>query len=209
MDATGNVNVYNPDKQISEQVTLKTIVMHDSAMKLARSGLPDIPMEKPLTYNERINLRFKGLREVIASQQSMITNIARPIIKINCMRKWEKMYKEDEEKATNPFDKEDNDYNELLGILSFLDECEQRIIRAKQTKKIEDDFIWEKTDHNGDTILELTDNFFAMFKELEESFEAIYGLLLSHRIVSSGAMEDEDVTERQKEEEAMRRIVEA
>jgi len=208
-EGNGNLNIYNPDKQISEQVTLKTIVSHDCAMKLARTGIPEVLMDKPLTDNERTTLRFKGLKEVISAQQCIISNVARPVIKINCETKWEKTYKEEEEREKNPFNEENNDYNELISILSFLDECEQDLIEAKRTKKFDDDFIWEKTDYAGENILELTPNFFKMMKGLEESFEEIYGLLLKHKIVSSGIVEDPDISDKQKEEEMMRRIINA
>jgi len=48
-----------------------------------------------------------------------------------------------------------------------------------------------------------------MFKELEESFETIYGLLLKHKIVSNGLDEDEERTNRELEEEMIKRVVEA
>jgi hypothetical protein len=209
IDDVKGVSVYNPAKQISDQVTGKTVIMHDAAMKLARTGIPESLNDQNLKPNERINLRFKGLQEVISLQQSMITNIARPIIKINCINRWQNEFKKDEEKEQTPFEEEDNDYNELMGILYFLDECEQKIILSKQTKKLEDDFILEKTDHEGETILELTHNFFEMFKELEESFETIYGLLLKHKIVSNGLDDDEEKTNRELEEEMIKRVVEA
>jgi len=209
MDEVRGVSVYNPAKQISDQVTGKTVIMHDAAMKLARTGIPEILNDKPLTSNERVNLRFKGLQEVISLQQSMITNIARPIIRINCLTQWQNKNRNDKEKQDNPFENEENDYNELIGILYFLDGCEQKIITAKKTKKLDDDFIWEKTNHEGEVVLELTSNFFELFKELEESFEAIYGLLLKHKIVSSGLNEDEERTNRELEEEMIKRVVEA
>ena len=51
----GEIHVYNPDKQISEQVTLKNIITHNDAMRLARTGVPELPSEKPLSpdYNHK------------------------------------------------------------------------------------------------------------------------------------------------------------
>jgi len=160
MENTGEIHVYNPDKQISEQVTLKNIVTHDTAMRLARTGVPELPSEKPLTPNQRMKLRFKGLNEIISAQQCMVTNI-KAIVKNNSEAQWRKRNKSDENKLENTFDDEDNDYNELVAILLFLDICEQNIITARQTKMPEDDFIVKRQDNNGEWVLELTKNFFA------------------------------------------------
>jgi len=204
----GGVSVWNPDKQLSEQITLKNIVSHDIAMNLARTGVPELQSEKPLSFNDRISLRFKGLNEVISSQQCIITN-AMAIVKVNNLHDWRKKFKDEEEKLKNKFEQEDNDYNELSAILVFLDKCEQKIIKARQTKRLSDDFVWEKEDNNGEKILELTHNFFEMIKELEISYETIYCILINNKIVSSGVTIDEDMEDKEKEEEAMRRIVDS
>jgi len=204
----GGVSVWNPDKQLSEQITLKNIVSHDIAMNLARTGVPELQSEKPLSFNDRISLRFKGLNEVISSQQCIITN-TKAIVKVNSLHDWKKKFKNDEDKLENKFEEEDNDYNELSAILFFLDKCEQEIIKARQTKKLSDDFVWEKEDKDGDMILELTPNFFKMIKELENSYETIYCILINNKIVSSGVTVDEEMEDKEKEEEAMRRIIDS
>jgi len=204
----GGVSVWNPDKQLSEQITLKNIVSHDIAMNLARTGVPELQSEKPLSFNDRISLRFKGLNEIISSQQCIITN-TKAIVKVNSLHDWKKKFKNDEDKLENKFEEEDNDYNELSAILFFLDKCEQEIIKARQTKKLSDDFVWEKEDKDGDMILELTPNFFKMIKELENSYETIYCILINNKIVSSGVTVDEEMEDKEKEEEAMRRIIDS
>lgn len=208
INETPGVNVWNPDRQLSEQITLKNMVAHDVAMKLTRTGIPDLPSEKPLSFNDRISLRFKGLNEIISSQQCIIIN-AFPIVKVNSLVLWNKKHKEEESKLENKFEDEDNDYNELQGIMFFLDECEQKIIKARQSKTFADDFIWKKEDHEGKIILELTPHFFNMIKELEKSFETIYCILINNKIVSSGMNIDEEIDDKKKEEEAIRRIVES
>jgi hypothetical protein len=205
-DAGGDIAVYNPDKQISEQITLKNLIIHDKAMRLARTGVPEEPSEKPLNSNERTSSRFKGLNEIISAQQCLITN-ANPIVEHNSKNEWGKQHRKDEEKEKCPFDKDDNDYNELIAILDFLDDCEQEIITARRTKKFDDDFVWEKDNNDGGKTLELSPNFFKMMKGLEESYRVIYGIMLRNKIVSSGISVDEDMEDKEKEEEAMRRIV--
>ncbi len=204
----GELRVYNPDKQISEQITLKTIVLHDAAMRLSRTGIPELPSEKPLNFNQRIQLRFKGLNQIISSQQGLVT-IARPIVKFSSEQSWNKKYKDDDEKKENPFEKEDNEYNELMAILHFLNKCEENIITARRTKKFTDDFVWEKQDNMGEILLELSPNFFKMLKELEDSYEAIYDLMLKNKIVSSGISIDEELSYEDLIAEASKRVIES
>lgn len=207
-DENTGVNIWNPDKQISEQITLKNLVLHDVAMRLARTGIPELPSEKPLSFNDRISLRFKGLNEIISAQQCIITN-AKPIVKENNKFTWNKKYKLDEEKITNKFEDEENDYNELSAITMFLDECEQRIIIARKTKSFKDDFVLERDDNVGEITLELSEHFFKMIKDLEESYESIYSILFRNKIVSSGISLNEEATDKEIEEEQHRRIVES
>lgn len=208
MEQKDGVSVWNPDKQLSEQVTLKNIVSHDKAMDLARRGIPELPSEKPLSYNDRISLRFKGLNDMIPAQQSIITN-NRAIVKANSLDKWSRSNKTPEEKLENKFEEDDNDYNEIVAISIFLDECEQRIIKARISKTFEDDFVWEKDDGVGEITFELTPHFFTIMKELESSYESIYTVLITNKIVSSGITHDEEITDKEIEEEQHRRIVES
>lgn len=204
----GELRVYNPDRQISEQITLKTIVLHDAAMRLSRTGVPELPSEKPLNFNQRIQLRFKGLNEIISSQQGLVT-IARPIVKFSSEQGWNKKYKTDEEKKENLFEEMDNEYNELRAILRFLNDCEKEIITARKTKKFDDDFVWEKQDNMGEIVLELSPNFFKMLKELEDSYEAIYDIMLKNKIVSSGISIDEELSYEELIAEASKRVIES
>lgn len=210
MEASGGeLNIWNPDKQISEQITLKRIVAHDVAMNLARTGIPEEKSEIPSTHNQRIKMRFKGLNEIISAQQNLV-NISKAIVGNTDRRKYKKKYKEEEEMKEHPFSEEENDYNELIAILFFLDDCEQQIITARKTRKLDDDFVWEKENNQtGEVELELSPNFFKIIKKLEESYEGIYDIMLTNKIVSSGFSVDEEMEDKVKEEEAMRRIVES
>jgi len=48
-----------------------------------------------------------------------------------------------------------------------------------------------------------------MLDDLEESYEQIYLLMLTNKIVSAGIEEDEELSYKEKEEEAIKRVVEA
>jgi len=163
VEGSGEIQVYNPDKQLSEQVTLKNIVAHDVAMRLSRTGIPELPSDNPITPNDRMKLRFKGLNQVISAQQCIITNI-KAIVKTNDESKWKKSNKSEEDKSENKFVDEDNDYNELVAILYFVDLCEQKIIEARKTEMPEDDFIVKRDVNESVIVLELTKNFFDMIK---------------------------------------------
>jgi hypothetical protein len=208
-DDSGSIAVYNPDKQISEQITLKNLIILDKAMRLSRFGVPDEPTEKPLSKNERISLRFKGLNEIIYAQQSIITSVTSAIVKSNSLNDWNKKYKELEEKEKYPFEEDDNDYNELRAILAFLKDSEQKIISARLTERYNDDFVWKKKDNQSNEVLELSPHFFTMMSLLEESYEVIYGIMLKNKIVSSGISINEELEDKEKEEECMRRIVDS
>ena len=125
-------------------------------------------------------------------------------------QKWKKKYKTDEEQEKNPFDKEDNDYNRLIEWLEILRGCEQSIVQADKSKSLKDDFLLVKINAStGEEINELTSNFYEMVEDLESSYEQIYLLMLTNKIVSAGIEEDEEMTYKEKEAEAIRRVVEA
>jgi len=209
MENSGELNLWNPDKQISEQITLRNLIIHNNAMRLSRTGVGELDSEKPNNLNDRNTLRFKGLNDVISAQQILVGN-ALPIVESNDRNNWNKKNKEDEQKEENKFEEENNDFNELNAIMDFLDGCEQKIITAARTKSLDDDYLLEKQDNStGEIIMNLSKNFFDMLKEMQESYREIYGVLLRHKIVSNGIQVDEELEDKQKEEEAMRRIVEA
>jgi len=203
----GDLKVFNPSKEIATNVTLEIILRHSTAFKQARTGeLQGIPLENISPNSRKLN-QVKALNLIISAQREMITH-SRPVISHRSHHDWNKKYTTDEEKREHPFEKEDNDYNKLLFWLSFLKSCENEIIKAEKTKRIDDDFIIKRQSNEGE-VVELTRNFYEMLDELEGSYEHIYLLMLVNKIVSAGMEEDEELTYQEKEKEAMRRIVEA
>jgi hypothetical protein len=205
----GDIKVFNPNREISKEITLEVLIRHRDALKQARSGeLVGIPVNQ-IKDNDRKIYQAKALNLIISAQREMIT-ASRPIIKFTAMQKWKKKYKEEKERQENPFEKEENDYNKLINWLDFLKYCEQEILNAEKTKSYKDDFLIEKTNANsGEKINELTQNFYEMLEDLETSYEEIYQLMLINKIVSAGIEEDEEMTYKEKEAEAVRRVVEA
>ena len=203
----GDLKVFNPNKEISREIILEVLIRHRDALKQARTGeIVGIPMDKIEDNQRKIN-QVRGLNLIISAQREMIT-ISRPIIFFKSMQKWKKDYKTEKKEEIPPFEKEDNDYNQLMYWLDFLKDCEDAIIKAERTKKLDDDFLWVKQTNDGD-INELTTNFYEMVDDLESSYEQIYLLMLTNKIVSAGIEEDEEMTYKEKEKEAIRRVVEA
>lgn len=203
----GDLKVFNPNKEISREIILEVLIRHRDALKQARTGeIVGIPMDKIEDNQRKIN-QVRGLNLIISAQREMIT-ISRPIIFFKSMQKWKKDYKTKKKEEIPPFEKEDNDYNQLMYWLDFLKDCEDAIIKAERTKRLDDDFLWVKQTNDGD-INELTTNFYEMVDDLESSYEQIYLLMLTNKIVSAGIEEDEEMTYKEKEKEAIRRVVEA
>lgn len=203
----GDIKVFNPNKEISREITLEILVRHRDALKQARTGeLIGVPIEN-LKDNDRKMAQVRALNLIISSQREMIT-ISRPIIFFRSMQKWKKEYKEEEDQQKNPFEKHNNDYNKMREWLNFLSHCSEEIIRAERTKSLKDDFMVKKQTEEGE-VFELTNNFYEMVEDLESSYEQIYLLMLTNKIVSAGIEEDEELTYKEKEAEAVRRVVEA
>lgn len=205
----GDIKVFNPNKEISKEITLEILIRHRDALKQARTGeLVGVSVEKIKDNDRKLN-QVRALNLIIASQREMIT-ISRPIIFFASTQKWKKKYKTPEEMENNPFDKQDNDYNRLIKWGKFLRDCEQAIITADKTRSLEDDFMITRVDNSSaEEFNELTQNFYEMLEDLESSYEQIYLLMLVNKIVSAGIEEDEELSYKEKEEEAIRRVVEA
>jgi len=203
----GELKVFNPNKEISKEITLEILIRHRDALKQARTGeLVGVSVEQ-ITDNIRKMNQVRALNLIISAQREMI-NISRPILFFRSTQKWKKKYKEEEDRKINTFEKEDSDYSRILSWLDFLRYCEKAILIAERTNRIDDDFIIKKQTQDGE-VNELTQNFYEMIDELEGSYEQIYLLMLTNKIVSAGIEEDEELTYKEKEEEAIRRVVEA
>jgi len=204
----GELKTFNPNKEIAKEVILEVIIRHRDALKQARTGeLVGVAIET-LGDNQRKLNQVRALNLIISAQREMIT-ISRPTIYFKDSRSWNKKWKKEEEKKEHPFEKEKNDYNKLIELKEFLKYCADLIIAAEKSPTIDDDFMITKTDTQGEEQNQLTENFSEMLDELENSYEKIYLLMLTNKIVSAGIDEDEDVSEKQKEEEAVRRIIES
>lgn len=204
----GDIRVFNPSKDISKEITLEILVRHRDSMKQARTGeLPNTEVEKLLDIDRKFN-QVRALNLIISAQREMIT-ISRPIIYFRSLQQWKKKYREEKKQKENPFDKEDNDYNKILDWVKFLKLCSEAIAEAEKTRAIKDDFIIKATTNEGKEKMELTDNFHDMIEDLESSYEQVYLLMLTNKIVSAGIEEDEEQTYKEKEKEAIRRVVEA
>lgn len=203
----GDIKVFNPNKEISREITLEILIRHRDALKQARTGeLVGASTEKLKTNEIKMN-QVQALNLIISAQREMVT-ISRPIIVFRSTQKWKKKYKEEKSREENPFEEDENDYNRMRSWLDFLGKCADAILEAERTEKVEDDFLLKKQNSEGD-YYELTNNFYEMLEDLESSYEQIYLLMLTNKIVSAGIEEDEEMSYKEKEAEAIKKIVEA
>lgn len=204
----GDLKTFNPNKEIAKEIILEVLTRHRDVLKQARTGeLVGITVEQ-IKDNDRIMNQARALSLIISAQREMI-NISRPIILHASQIKWKKKYKEEKEQKENPFEKFDCDYNTLMKWRNFLILCAEAVRKADETTSLEDDFMIKKTNHLGEELNFLTENFYEMLEDLELTFEQIYLLMLTNKIVSAGIEEDEEMTYKEKEQEAIRRVVEA
>ena len=217
MAGEGEIRVFNPNKEISREITLEVLIRHRNSMKQARTGeLTDTAVED-LDDNNRMFNRVRALNLIIAAQREMIS-ISRPIVYFRSKKQHEKHVrklegkKKDSEKEDKPEGKFQDfkcDYNTLIQEhLELLKACEQDIITAEKSRTVDDDFIKEYDEYDGKRY-RLTNNFYEMLEVLEGSYEQVYLMMLTNKIVSAGIEDDEEQTYKEKEAEAVRRVVEA
>jgi hypothetical protein len=207
MYEAGDVKTFNPAKEISKEITLEILIRHRDALKQARTGeVFGVEMNKVDDNTRKIN-QVRALNLIISAQREMVT-ISRPIIFFRSTQKWKKKYKEEKDQLEHPFDKDENDYNSILDWLDFLKKCEYAILEAEKSKTKDDDFLIVRQKTEGD-VNELTRNFYEMVNDLEQSYEQIYLLMLTNKIVSAGIEEDESDSYSELEEEAMKRVIES
>lgn len=203
----GDVKIFNPSKEISKEITLEILIRHRDVLKQARTGELTGTKIEELGDNDRKVNQVRALNLIISAQREMIT-VSRPILFYKSSKKWEKDCKSKKETEEISFEEHKNDYNVILSWLEFLKGCEEAILDAEKTKVRDDDFLIVKQTNEGE-VYELTKNFRDMLDDLEQSYEQIYLLMLTNKIVSAGIEEDEDMSYKEKEEEAIRRVVEA
>lgn len=198
MDNSGEVKLFNTAKKESDEIVFPIIEGHKFAISQARTGeLRDTPVEK-IDKNQRKLNRVKALHLIISSQKDMI-QIARPTVRYKSFKDWEKKNRKEEERTDNPFEKVDNDYNKLMNMRKLLDFFDSEIMKADKSATKEDDFLISSQGVNG-MESELTQNFYEMFNELEDTYEIIYIILIKHKIVSAGISEDEELSYKEQEQ---------
>lgn len=202
---TGEIRVFNPDKDVAREVTLNILIRHRDSTQQAREGI--VPGEPEQTDSMKKINKVKGLYKMISAQREMI-NISRPIVRHNCYVKWKRKNPTDEEKEKSPFEDEENDYKKLMFIKEVLREAELDMINAEQTQSQKDDYIMEKMTTEGKK-LHLTSKYFDMINGLEDTYESIDLIMLQHKIISAGIDEDEVKTYRELEKEAIDKIINA
>ena len=172
------IRIPTPGERLSD-LLINSLESYQTCMRRCRGiELPD-----DLNYNEAMLFRVDYLKKVISIQEEIVTH-GRAFVYRLCLTDWTKKHTTNEEKKMNPFDKDSNDYNNLMMIRNFLKSCMLKIEQSEVTKRVDDDFVI-LMNPNG-TPLEsyrLTKNFFNMISELEDCYEEIFGILLNNGIL--------------------------
>ncbi len=204
---SGEVKVYNTAKRESDEIVFPIIESHKFHIRQARTGeLQGVPFDR-IDKNQRKINRVKALHLIISDQKDMI-QIARPTVRWNTLKAWEKKYKNKEDSEIIPFEEVDNDYNKLMKLRKLLSFFDSKIIEADKTKSKEDDFLTQ-TEDNEDIKIDLTSNFNEMFTELEDTYEEIYIIMIKHEIVSGGISGDDELDYHEQEDLFLERFREA
>jgi len=149
--------------------------------------------------------QVRGLSLLISAQETLIT-LSRSQIQFRSYQKWNKKNKHAKKEEQEQFLEEEKkvvlmnyDYNKLLYWNNFLSTCRKNILTAEKTKRIDDDFLVTEN-LNGEDIFRLTDNFWEMLGDLQESYAEIHLLMLVNKVISSGVEEDEELTYKEQEQ---------
>jgi len=207
MDNTGEIQTFNASQGIAKERDLQLILWHTQAMRQARTGEIPGKMLEEIDDNARKLNQVRALNLVISAQRELIT-ISRSQIKFRSFNQWDKKFKEDEDKLKNPFEEFPCDYNKIIWLKSQLEACEQDIIASEKSKSLDDDFLIKRQKQDGE-FYELTDNFHNMIKVLEDSYEEIHLLMLVNKVISAGIEENEELTYKEKEQEMVKRLIDA
>lgn len=205
-ESSGGIGVFNPAKDIAREVTLNVLINHRDATRQAREGII-FGEEGPSSDNQKKINKVKGLYKMISAQREMI-NISRPIVRFHCFKDWKKKHEKEEDQQKNPFEKEKNDYNDLMFIKRILEEAEFDMVTAEQSQSSKDDYLTERRSPEGMSYA-LTQKYYEMLNGLEDTYEKIYFMMVKFKIASTGIEEDELKTYKELEEEAIKRVVDA
>jgi len=81
--------------------------------------------------------------------------------------------------------------------------------KADLSPTLDDDFMITKMNSDGEEENHLTQNFSDMYDDLMISYDKVYGLLITNKIVGQGLEESEELSYKEQEEELIRRVVDA
>lgn len=210
---SGDLKTMQSGKEIDLNTTLPAMIDFRDALRQAKTGQIR-GEEKEYTDNQKKLNQIRGLSLLVSAQETLIT-LSRSQIEYRSYQKWGKKNKDSSEEEKEPFFEEGippeqmkYDYGKLMYWNRFLQECRQSIINAEKTKRIDDDFLIVEN-VNGENVFRLTDNFWDMLEDLQESFSAIHLLMLINKVISSGVEEDEEITYKEQEKLFIERVLDA
>jgi len=189
MENNKEIKVENIGKTISS-VLLDSISIHNDAMILARFGATSMDDRSKSGPNQTRIKRLLSLGLVMASQIGMIRT-SKSQVRIASLKEYDKEYNTPEAKKANPFKKEHNDYNELDAILKTLNKFD-KFVRLNARSNVRGrrfiETVQQPHEHYDVGDYKLTENFFDMIGELEETYDGIDYIITCRGLIT-------DVTE--------------
>jgi hypothetical protein len=182
-------NIKTNQREVAKDLFQEMLISHRDCLIQTLTGRHPLDEKIPMTPDQLVLNQERGLGLVLNAQLLLIT-FARPIIKTNVFKDWKDKYKEEVEQNAHPFLEQDNDFNELLAIQRVVDKARGKVTNAKRTKTLADDYIWYHEGGGGnEPYWYTTPNFDRAVKLIQDTYEAIFELLIKH-IIDINTMKD-------------------
>lgn len=180
------IRIVSPGERLAE-IIVDTLETHQRYMRRCHGIAEDIEV---MNNDARVLIRVRAMVKVMHLQREMITN-SRSVVYHKSKEQWLSKYRSPEEQASHPFEKEKNDYSKLMFLLKALKSFVNAVRTADETPSLDDDFLRTTTNGVGVEQDTLTDNYYDMVDDLEETYEQIYTIMLRNDLISK-SVEQQD-----------------
>jgi len=158
------IKMTTPDQGIATDIVLNMIIRYRDNTRQALTGeIPGVPLYELSPKDKRFS-SVAALTLLAATQKEMVI-YTKPFL----------MSKPDQK-----------DYDVLKYVNSFLKQSERSLRLATWTKTKKDDFIEERENPNTrDKEYYLTENFYDILEDLEDSYETIFDIMLRNGLINA------------------------
>lgn len=203
----GEIKNFNSAKQITEFMDLRLVKELLDSFYVARRGVKPEQNIEEINLKTNVENKVQGLKSITYALKDLIMR-GRGEIESEELTKWMNKNKGKEDKDKTNFEDEENDYNRLEYQRRKVNACFMDLIEAQKTRSLKDDFMVRRDTADGE-IYEVTDKYYEMLEELEDSWKEIEKILKQHKILSQGMIVDEELNYKEQERLFMERFKEA